>query len=87
MAMYMDDHGILDTAYLLHACPGDPSWDAPDAEYSIDVLLGFGKRTKRCSLTYPSRPLRDAAFGRLGALIREEQGEEGARAQRPAGTT
>lgn len=76
MAMYMDDHGILDTAYLIHARPGDPNQDTPGAEYSIDVLLGVGKRAKRCSLTYTSRPLRDAAFERLCVLVREEQGEE-----------
>lgn len=76
MTMYMDEHGMLDTAYLLHARPGDPNQDTPGAEYSIDVLLGFGERTKRCYLTYPSRPLRDTAFERLCALVRAARGEE-----------
>jgi hypothetical protein len=75
--MYVDDYCIIDTDFIIHAFPINPCPDHPeDSEYLIGVLLGIGKRAERCSLVYPTRPLRDAAFEQLCALVRMELGEE-----------
>lgn len=73
--MHVDDYNIIDTSYILHACLVDPCPEHPDDHpWLIGLLLGLGKKGERCTLAYPTRESRDAAFEQIGEMVRAEQG-------------
>lgn len=72
--MCIDDYGILDTQFLVHAVPINPCPDHPEeAGFLIGALLSVGDHLERCSLLYPTRLLRDAALEKLYALVRADE--------------
>lgn len=77
MSMHVDDYNILDTSFIIHALPLDPCEHEQDGEdYLIGVLLGVGKKGVHITLPYPTRPLRDAAFEEIAALVKAQQALE-----------
>ncbi len=77
MSIYVDDYGIVDTQYIVHACMIDPC--AEDSglkpEYLIAFWLHVGHQGHPCSTSYPQRHLRDMAFEQLVALVKRETAE------------
>lgn len=73
MALFVDDYAIFDTAYLIHAFPVNPDDDAPPGTpYLLCVATHLGQHASECTVQYPTRALRDAAFEDLVALVRKE---------------
>lgn len=79
MSMYIDDYGIVDVSYIVHACMVDPceEHDHEKREYLIGLVLHVGHVGHVCSIAYPQRHLRDAAFEQLIALVKQEMAELG----------
>lgn len=69
--MYVDDYALLDVSYLVHAFPLNPCAEHPTdpEEWLIACLLHVGKKAHRCTLSYPTRALRDEAFEAIGAML------------------
>jgi hypothetical protein len=77
MSMYVDDYGMIDTHYIIHACMIDPCTEHPGEkpEYLIGLLLHVGHQGHQCSVSYPQRHLRDMAFEQLVAMVKRETAE------------
>jgi hypothetical protein len=65
--LYVDDYGLVDTAYLVHAFPLNPcpAHETDPEEWLIALLLHVGTKVRRATLVYPTRALRDQAFETL----------------------
>ncbi len=70
MALYTDDYGMLDTRYIVHACLINPCEEPAGEEYLIGLILHVGPEAFRCSMAYPTRQRRDAAFEELSVMVR-----------------
>ena len=84
MAMFVDDYCIVETNTLLCATLLEPCTD-PEHEHEHDgpkgwaiaLWLAAGPHTPYHALVvYPTRPLRDAAFEALGAMVRQAEADE-----------
>jgi len=80
MSLYADDYGIVDTTYIVHACMVDPCEEHPEERptYLIGFVLHVGQRSHQCSIEYPQRSLRDAAFEDIVRLVKQEAKREAA---------
>jgi hypothetical protein len=77
MSMYVDDYGMIDTHYIIHAAMIDPCTEHPGEkpEYLIGLLLHVGPQGHMCSISYPQRHLRDMAFEQLVTMVKRETAE------------
>lgn len=75
MAIYTDDHCIVDTDYLICA-HGVEGHGEHDGSYAITVLFEVYSKTKRDYVEYPTKGERDAALKAIGTLMEQEEGKE-----------
>ena len=78
---YIDDYGMVNLARVDHACLIDPC-ECPDPDdehgprrYLIGLLIDGGNKAHRCTIAYPSRLLRDAAWEEIKALVKQMTGQ------------
>jgi len=71
--LYVDDYGMVDVAYVVHACLIDPEPDDDKPLWRIGLTLHVGQQCQPCCLEYPKQGFRDAAYEALVALVRAGQ--------------
>jgi hypothetical protein len=78
---YIDDYGMVRLDRVDHACLIDPCECAdPDdvhgpRRYLIGFLMDGGRKAYRCTIDYPTRLLRDAAWEAIQALVKQMTGQ------------
>ncbi len=73
MTIHVDDYGIVDTHYIVHAIPVDPCEEHGDNQWLIGMILHVGHQAFQVAQGYPTRERRDAAFEAIAALIQCQQ--------------
>ena len=69
--LYVDEYGLVDVTYLVHAFPFQPPLCADHEEeppvWLIGLIFHIGTKAQRSTLSYPTRAHRDQAFEALCA--------------------
>ena len=67
--LYVDEYGLVDTSYLVHASPFNPCGedDCEPQSWFIGLLFHVGTKAHHATLVYPTRAHRNQAFETLCA--------------------